>query len=99
MMSRCPFVTGSKDARHKRSTHRLAAAAQASGMTTHLRVVAGEHNWQFATRAFRDILPALAGELDCPHHGTEPTRGVGTPDGGTPILDMVAHPTPAATAR
>jgi S-formylglutathione hydrolase FrmB len=59
-------VTGSHDERHKQSTRHLSAAATRSGMKSYLRVISGEHNWQFAARAFRTLLPDLAGELRCP---------------------------------
>jgi S-formylglutathione hydrolase FrmB len=57
------FAVGASDHLHVAVANRLAQDARAAGMQVDCSVLPGAHNWQFAAAAFREVLPALAGQL------------------------------------
>lgn len=57
------FSAGRQDVRHLAMVERLAQAARASGMRTHLVVIPGDHSWTYAAQAFAHIYPALVRSL------------------------------------
>ncbi|UWZ38936.1 hypothetical protein Drose_12325 [Dactylosporangium roseum] len=59
------FGAGAGDPRDIAVSRRLAAATAEAGIPTHLLIVGGGHNWQFASAALARTLPPLCDELGC----------------------------------
>ncbi len=61
------FAAGAADPNKIALSKRFAAAARPAGFTVHEFTGTGGHNWQFASDAFRRILPELCRELGIKH--------------------------------